>query len=160
MKHKKIFTFGLLVISLLADIFFEACVSAAAPPVEKNIFPITGHWEITGGQKHKDYLDISGSNLIIDKVDGNNFTGYIEWYCNAQYQGKEYFNGVYDPLSKKLILEGYKLSDQRVIKIGPNRYGLVLSKYEAYLSNSFNLESGTSKGDTDWEAKFQNESKK
>jgi hypothetical protein len=125
---------------------------------ESSPFPMIGRWNITGGQNiGKNFCDYTGSILIIDRLDGRNFTGYFDWYLHNEYLGREYFKGIYDSRLKKITFEGYQLSNQNDVYIDSTLYiYLMLSRYEAYLAkNGYDLESGTSRGGTVWEAKFQ-----
>ncbi len=107
-------------------------------------FPRVGLWKITG----RDSENWTGSNLIIEEIDGEKFSGYFEWYRSGiNYSGRENFRGVYNSHLKTVVIEGYSLV---------NASGIVLGTYEVYLSkNGYDFESGTWVGGGKWEAKWQ-----
>jgi hypothetical protein len=129
-----------------------AATSAVTPTAPSGVsaqdkFPTTGRWKITG----RDNVDWTGSNMIIEKVDGSRFSGYFEWYrSGVTYSGREDFGGEYNTLSRTVVIKGYRLV---------NASGLAIGTYEARLSNNgYDFESGTWGGDGgasgSWEAKW------
>jgi len=153
MKNKKLFRIGLLMMILFSLTFiFVSCVGL--PLSEPIDFPINGRWIMTGGQTvSQSFHDYSGSIIVIEEINGNNFSGYIDFYYNNEYWAREYVGGTFDPRSRRITLEGYRL-DNIIAIPGWNK---VLSRYEAILSrDNRNFESGTSRGGTNWFARFQN----
>jgi len=104
-------------------------------------FPLIGLWKVTG----RDSVNWT-ANMVIDEIDNDRFSGYFEWRGGIDFGGREYFRGVYDFKDKKVIIQGYRLT---------NAHGLVLGRYEAYLTKNGDFESGTWSGGGVWEAKWQ-----
>jgi hypothetical protein len=148
MKHNKVFSIGLLVISLSMSLGLGACTSITPSPAELSPFPITGHWKVTG----HDAADWTGSDLVIDEIQGRTFSGYFDWYRSGNnYAGREYFTGEYNPQSRTVAMKGIRLVDP---------VNIVLGQYEAHLArNNLDFEVGSWGGvggaNGDWEARFQ-----
>jgi hypothetical protein len=108
------------------------------------LFPRTGRWLIAG----HDSANWNGSNLAITEISGNTFNGYFDWYrSGTNYSGREYYRGSYNPQSKTVVLEGYRLENNRGIGLGVYRANIAI--------NGIDFENGTWDGGV-WEAKWQN----
>ena len=106
-------------------------------------FPRVGIWNVTG----RDSVNWT-ANMVIDEIDIDRFSGHFEWRGGIDFGGREYFRGVYDPRTRKVTIQGYRLANDR---------GLGLGKYEAFLTrDNNNFESGTWSNGGVWEAKCQN----
>jgi uncharacterized protein YraI len=105
-------------------------------------FPRTGMWKVTG----RDTVKWTG-DMIIDEMNANNFSGFFDWRGERNYHGREYVRGEYDPQTRKVTMQGYRLADAS---------GIALGKYEAYLNkNNNDFESGKWTSGGVWNAKWQ-----
>lgn len=110
----------------------------------KNLFPTTGKWLITG----HDTTNWNGSHLVITEISGDTFSGYFDWYrSGTNYSGREYYRGNYNPQSRVVTLDGYRLENNSGIGLGKYRANIVI--------NGIDFENGTWSGGV-WEAKWQN----
>jgi hypothetical protein len=114
----------------------------------QEVFPRVGVWKVTGRDS---FVIWTKSSMVIEEVDGDAFNGYFDWYSIMNSEGREYFIGSYNPKYRKVVIRGYRLSN--------NSRGLALGIYEAYLSrNGRDLEDGTWGGffvnPGTWEAKW------
>jgi energy-coupling factor transporter transmembrane protein EcfT len=129
----------------------QPSVPAASPSAPEQtsatlIFPRTG--TLTLRLTGRDRVNWT-AKMVIDEIDANGFSGYFEWNGGIDHCGREYFEGVYDPRTRKAVIQGTSLSD--------NSRGIALSKYEAFLTeDNFDFKSGTWTGDGVWEAIWQN----
>ena len=109
-------------------------------------FPRTGRWIISG----RDQADWTGSIMVIREINDEIFYGYFNWYrWGTNFQGREYFRGVFNPDLRTVIIRGYRLGSANVITW--------LTTYEAYLAeNGYDFESGIWAGGVGrWEARLQ-----
>ena len=125
---------------------FKPVTSAANSQAQSvSPFPRVGIWRVTG----RDSVNWT-ANMVIEEIDVDRFNGYFEWRGGIDYGGREYFRGVYDPQTRKVSIQGYRLENNR---------GIGLARYEAYLTRDGNdLESGTWGGGATpgtWEGKWQ-----
>jgi len=116
------------------------------PPATAVVFPFEGRWIVSG----KDRYDWTAF-LIIEKINGYEFSGYFEWYRGIDYAGTEYYRGEYDSQRKTVVLRGYHLYSPKNM-IGMGIYGAYLAR------NGYDLEAGTWRGpgtvEGTWEAKW------
>ena len=111
-------------------------------PIEVK-FPRVGMWRVTGLGQQGNWT----ANMVIDQLTSAGFSGYFQWRGGYGNGGTEFFRGTYDPLTRKLAIQGYRLANAR---------GIALDRYEAYLtSDGKNLESGTWSDGGKWEAKWE-----
>jgi len=111
-------------------------------------FPIAGTWKIIGRDSH-DWT----AYMVIEEVNsGSKFSGYFDWNSPGwNASGREYFRGEYEPQTRKVLMQGYRLE---------NANGIGTGKYEAYIiQNGYDIGSGTWGGagvsSGTWEAKWQ-----
>ena len=109
-------------------------------------FPRVGTWNVT----YRDTINWT-ANMVIEEIDRDRFSGYFDWRGGIDSGGREYFRGVYDPQTRKVTIQGYRLA---------NAQGIGMGRYEALLArNGQDFVSGTSGGGVVsgmWEAKWEN----
>jgi hypothetical protein len=123
-------------------------------------FPMEGTWKLTcveeNGQAAFDY---TGTIFKIEEANGNEFSGYFDWYTGSTYWGREHIRGTYNPDLRKLTFAGYQHSNIQTIYVNSTPYTLALDAYEAYLAeDSYDFATsnwGSGKGWA-WQAKYQN----
>ena len=89
---------------------------------------------------------ITMADMNIDEIDGYRFNGYFDWMGPGNSSGKEHFRGMYDPQTRKLLIQGHRLEDPRG-NIGVGTYEAILSR------NGNDFESGTWTGGGTWTAR-------
>ena len=125
-------------------------VEAEPQPLLSNelVFPRTGVWRVTGRGQQGTWT----ANLVISELSDNNFEGHFAWRggLDGRSGGTEYFRGEYDTQTRRVSLQGYRLSNAR---------GIGLDNYAAFLAgDGKNFVSGTwSKGGGRWEAAWEEE---
>ena len=114
-------------------------------------FPMKGSWRFSDNDKW------TGTIFRIEETNGNNFSGYFDWYEGSTYWGREHIRGTYYPATRKLEFAGYALSNTRTIYVNGVPQTLALDDYEAYLAtNGYDFATGNSpKYGWVWEAKLQ-----
>lgn len=122
-------------------------VNAAVPPAANAPMPsrptATGRWSGSWSSPSGAYLDIV-FNL---NDDGNGrVSGQIDWTLRRTNRPEkmskigmsavEYVNGTFDPVSRKLSLQGYRKDDPNGVLVMLDQYRLTLSSDESRLSGS------------------------
>jgi hypothetical protein len=110
-----------------------------------------------GSWRFSDNDSWTGTIFRIEETNGNNFSGYFDWYSGSTYWGREHIRGTYYPATRKLEFAGYALSNTRTIYVNGVPKTLALDDYEAYLAtNGYDFATGNSpKYGWVWEAKLQ-----
>ncbi|GBU21912.1 hypothetical protein R80B4_01814 [Fibrobacteres bacterium R8-0-B4] len=143
---------GIALLSLAFMVIFTACAHKHKESArsQESAFPMIGSWKVDGEDSRRWTGD-----LVIQEVDGKEFTGYFDWYYSPgeEYVGREEFRGVYDAKSRKAVMTGYNVT-------APGK--LALGTYQAYLDkNGLDFVSGIWGGEGTppdfggWKAKFQ-----
>jgi len=152
---KKRFFVGMLVMVLAFGMTVVGCEDVIQ---DEGPFPMRGSWILTD----KGDGTYTSTVLVVTQLNGNNFEGYFDWNSTANtqfgkhYWGREYFNGIYSPITKKITLTGYRLANVHSVTIGLTTYSLILGNYDAYVAdNGVDFIQGTDSGGGRWEAKLK-----
>ena len=106
------------------------------------LFPRAGMWRVSGRGRQGSWT----ANMVISELNNDLFEGHFAWRggLDGRSGGTEYFRGVYDPQTRKVSLQGYRLANAR---------GIGIDKYEAFLaSDSKDFVSGSWSDGGRWEA--------
>lgn len=141
-------------LSLLLLVFFSACMRkhTALPRSQEIVFPKVGGWKING----EDSKSWTG-DLVIEQVEGREFTGYFDWYYSPseEYVGREKFRGKYDAESGKVTITGYHVTNPNKLALGTYQAGLA-ENGDDFVSGIWGAE-GTPPDFGSWTAKFQDQ---
>jgi tetratricopeptide (TPR) repeat protein len=142
-----------VVLSLAILVIFANCArQTAAPHSQETAFPKAGRWKIEGEDSKRWTGD-----LVIQEVDGKEFTGYFDWYYSSgeEYVGREKFRGVYDAKSRKVVITGYNVTNTDKLALGT--YQASLDKNGSDFVSGIWGGEGTPPDYGGWSAKFQTE---
>jgi len=111
------------------------------------MFPRFGEWKFIGESKEWGNTVKWSGFMVINEINKNSFSGYFDLVGKPGFAGREYFRGMYDPKTRKVSIQGYKL--------GSNPKGIALGNYEATLTeDGKNCKSGTWGGGSVWKTQL------